>query len=417
MTSTWQTIPNNDSGASGLVYAGDGIFIVVNEDSFWEVGLEPLRAERVDFRIEGGVELEAICAVPGKAGLFLVLEKNSGRVTLVVRGGPGVFRQLSQFVVPKQEGEILECLDCFTLNGRNVLAYGHRGGSVPGRLYWAPFDSGVLGAPVASLEVTAPFQPIPELAIRHLSDFKISPTGELWAVSNRKEPLPDFSSAYRTLVWRVGSFSANLQFQPSAEIVFEVLDDRKAEGLEFHDGRMVLVADGEGAAEILAVPDPRPPAPLDLAEWKHKVKALEPQLAASPWSVLHSFERNGQLLELALTERLRKTAKKLGLWISKELLATLKNASYGFEPDLARSAGGRDGIFLLDREFRPENEMMRKLFQRFLDKPEGQALLAGLKAPNAELLPVRLVSHHLRLLGVLRRLPCADLLVLVDCDR
>ncbi len=417
MTSNWQTIPNNDSGASGLAYAGDGIFLLVNEAGFWEVGLEPLRAQRADFVIEGALELEAVCAVPDKAGQFMVLEKNSARVTLIVRDAPGVFRQLSQFVVPKQEGEILECLDCFTLNGQTFLVYGHRGGSVPGRLYWASLDDGILGARVASLEVTAPFEPMPELDTRHLSDFKVTPTGELWAVSNRKEPAGEFSFAYRTLVWRMGTFSANFQFQAAAEIVFDVLDDRKTEGLEFQDGRMILVADGEGTAEILVVPDPRPPVPMDLAEWKRKVKELEPQLAASSWCVLHSFERNGQVLELALTERLRKTAKKLGLWISKELLATLKNASYGFEPDLARSAGGRDGIFLLDRDFRPENEMMRKLFQRFLDKPEGQTLLAELKAPKAELLPVRLVSHHLRLLGILRRLPGDDLLVLVDCDR
>ena len=35
----------------------------------------------------------------------------------------------------------------------------------------------------------------------------------------------------------------------------------------------------------------------------------------------------------------------------------------------------------------------------------------------AELLPVRLVSHHLRLLGLLRRGETSDTLVLVDCDR
>jgi hypothetical protein len=37
--------------------------------------------------------------------------------------------------------------------------------------------------------------------------------------------------------------------------------------------------------------------------------------------------------------------------------------------------------------------------------------------PFAELLPVRLVSHRLRLLGVLARRAEADFLALVDCDR
>jgi hypothetical protein len=107
------------------------------------------------------------------------------------------------------------------------------------------------------------------------------------------------------------------------------------------------------------------------------------------------------------------------VWRSRELLATLKNAAYGFDERQARSAGGRDGIFLLDRTFRPANEMMRKLFDRYLDRPDSgaEAVAEALGAPVGELLPVRLVSHHLRLLGVLARKEDGDWLVLVDCDR
>src|SRR5436309_13927433 len=101
------------------------------------------------------------------------------------------------------------------------------------------------------------------------------------------------------------------------------------------------------------------------------------------------------------------------------MFATLKNAAYGFDDRQARSVGGRDGIFLLDRSFRPANEMMRKLFDRFLDRPDSGAevIAAALEVPLADLLPVRLVSHHLRLLGVLARKEDGDWLVLVDCDR
>jgi hypothetical protein len=101
------------------------------------------------------------------------------------------------------------------------------------------------------------------------------------------------------------------------------------------------------------------------------------------------------------------------------MCATLKNAAYGFDERQARSAGGRDGLFLLDRTFRPPNEMMRKLFDHYLDKPtSGAAELAeALGVKIDELLPVRLVSHHLRLLGVLARKENEDWLVLVDCDR
>ncbi len=158
---------------------------------------------------------------------------------------------------------------------------------------------------------------------------------------------------------------------------------------------------------------------MELAEAKERLKAIEHALTASPFVEFHAFEREGRTLRVAVTERLRKAARKEGVWRSREMLATLKNAAYGFDERRARCAGGRDGIFVLDRTFRPANEMMRKLFDRYLDKPQSGAdeLAEALGVPLADLLPVRLVSHHLRLLGVLARVEEADMLVLVDCDR
>lgn len=338
----WQTLAGNDSGASGLVSAEGGTFLVVNEDTFWEVTLEPPASQRLDFRIDGAVELEAICAIPWRRGHFFTLEKNSGRVTQISRAGPKV---LQQFYLAKQPEEVLECLDCALLGGKKVMAWGHRGG----RFYWTTLDSGRPSAQVSTLEVSAPLEPLEGLEIRHLCDFKIAPNGDLWAVANRKEPVTGF----RTLVWRVGKFSDDLTFQPAPLVAYTFQDDRKAEGLEFYGGRMLLVADNEGQAEILNLPDPRPSAPRDLAEVKRKVKELEPSLSEAPWQVLHTFERNGRFLVVALTDRLRKAARKAGLWNSKEMAATLKNATYGLEPDQARSAGGRDGIYRIDRDYRP----------------------------------------------------------------
>ncbi len=158
---------------------------------------------------------------------------------------------------------------------------------------------------------------------------------------------------------------------------------------------------------------------MELEEAKARLKAIENRLKDEPLVEFHAFEREGRTLHVAVTERLRKHARKEGVWRSREMAATLKNAAYGFDERQARSAGGRDGLFLMDRSFRPENEMMRKLFARFLDKEGGGAeeLAAALGVPLAALLPVRLVSHHLRLLGVLARREDADWLVLVDCDR
>ncbi len=158
---------------------------------------------------------------------------------------------------------------------------------------------------------------------------------------------------------------------------------------------------------------------MDLAEAKDLLKAIEDRLADAPFVEFHAFEREGRILHLAITDRLRKHARKEGVWRSREMFATLKNAAYGYDERQARSVSGRDGVFLLDRTFRPANEMMHKLFDHFLDKPGSGAeeLAAALVTPLAQLLPVRLVSHHLRLLGLLARKDDADWLVLVDCDR
>ncbi len=105
--------------------------------------------------------------------------------------------------------------------------------------------------------------------------------------------------------------------------------------------------------------------------------------------------------------------------MSREMVITLTNAAYGFDERMSRSNSGRDGIFLLDRSFRPKNEMMRKLFDRYIDKPNSgfSELVQELKLKPEPLLPIRLVSHHMRLLGVLARSHEEDHLVLVDCDR
>ncbi len=158
---------------------------------------------------------------------------------------------------------------------------------------------------------------------------------------------------------------------------------------------------------------------MELEEAKERLQAIEDALGEAPFVEFHTFEREGRALHLALTARLRKCARKEGVWRSREMLAALKNGAYGFDERRARSGGGRDGVFLLDRSFRPANAMMRKLFDRYLDRAGSGAeeVARALGVPLEQLLPVRLVSHHLRLLGVLARREDGDWLVLVDCDR
>ena len=157
---------------------------------------------------------------------------------------------------------------------------------------------------------------------------------------------------------------------------------------------------------------------MDLEEAKEKVSAAAARVEGAPFVVLHTFERNGRELHLALTDRFVRACRKGRVWQSQAFFTAIKNAEYGFDPQAARSRGGRDGIFLLDRSFVPQNAMMAKLFDRFLDVPERGAreIAAALGTSVEHLQAARLVSHHLRLLGVLWQDAHADWLILVDCD-
>jgi hypothetical protein len=157
---------------------------------------------------------------------------------------------------------------------------------------------------------------------------------------------------------------------------------------------------------------------MNLDEAKEVVETAEPRLSAEIYVVAHSFERGGRKMHVALTDRLKRACKRGRVWKSKEFLTCFKNAAYGFDPSHARSSGGADGIFILTRDHRPRNEMMRKLFDRFLDKPESEArrIADAFGNETVELIPVRLVSHHMRLIGLLKRAKTEDTLVLVDYD-
>jgi len=157
---------------------------------------------------------------------------------------------------------------------------------------------------------------------------------------------------------------------------------------------------------------------MTLEEWKQKVAGVENRFAGEPFVHLHTVERGARPLQIALTERLRHRARRERRWKSVPFLTALKNVEYGFDETKARSLGGADGIFLLDRGFAPRNEMVRKLFDRYLDRPGSgvDEVAATLGARREQLLAARVVSHHMRLLGVLWRGPSADWLVLVDLD-
>jgi hypothetical protein len=153
-------------------------------------------------------------------------------------------------------------------------------------------------------------------------------------------------------------------------------------------------------------------------EVKAAIGAVENELSKRIFVIAHTFSRDGRDLQVALTGRLRRSAKKGKVWNTRTFASAFKNASYGYDDSRAISAGGSDGIFRLTRDHKPANEMMRKMFDRYLDKPDGGAadVAAELGVALGDLLPGRLVSHHLRLPGLLHRGEEADTLVPVDYD-
>jgi hypothetical protein len=156
----------------------------------------------------------------------------------------------------------------------------------------------------------------------------------------------------------------------------------------------------------------------DLDALKERITQIESGLSDQPFVVLGTFVRNGRDLHVCLTERLRQQCKKGKVWKAKPMLTALKNAQYGFDEGYARSGGGRDGIFIVDKMYYPPNAMMQKLFDHYLEKPGSGAeeVAEALEVAISDLIPVRLVSHHMRLLGVLKQAEAADSLVLVDFD-
>jgi hypothetical protein len=159
--------------------------------------------------------------------------------------------------------------------------------------------------------------------------------------------------------------------------------------------------------------------PKTLQEMRKHLKSLQDELKSHTAVFFGQFERDGRVIDVFVTDALYKNARRENEWASGHMVSALRNAQYGFNLDESRSNGGRDGIFILDRDYSPENSMMRKIFDKFLDNPRSSATAVAefLGTTKEQLVPVRLVHHHIRLLGVLARRAGEDLLVLVDLDK
>ena len=158
-------------------------------------------------------------------------------------------------------------------------------------------------------------------------------------------------------------------------------------------------------------------ASMDLATAKQRLRETEALLAEGPLAEFTIFETPHGPLRVMVTARLRRKCRKGRVWMSTPMLTALKNAAYGFDALASRSRGGSDGVFAVDPGFKPANSMMKKLFDQFLNKPDSLvadiAAHVGVKPTGWR--AVRVVSHHMRLLGVLIA-ATPPTLVLVDFD-
>lgn len=158
---------------------------------------------------------------------------------------------------------------------------------------------------------------------------------------------------------------------------------------------------------------------MQIADIKRRLSALEDKLAKSLLVSYEDFEVNGKSLKVYLSNSLQKRARKARVWKTKEFCITLRNAKYGLDPYNTKSKGGRDGVYLLDRDFKPANEMQKRIFDQFIDKSNSDfsAIVEALKLSYEQVRAVRVVSHHMRLLGISHTGKEEDILVIVDVDK
>lgn len=157
---------------------------------------------------------------------------------------------------------------------------------------------------------------------------------------------------------------------------------------------------------------------LQIEDVKSRLAVLESDLTASLLVHYEDFTVNQRSYRVYLCQKLMKQARKNRVWKSKEFCITLRNVKYGLEQDSARSRGGRDGIYLLDQNFKPYNDMQRRIFDQFINNPASDfiAITKELDLSTAHIKAVRVVSHHMRIVGIYHTGVETDTLALVDVD-
>ncbi len=125
-------------------------------------------------------------------------------------------------------------------------------------------------------------------------------------------------------------------------------------------------------------------------------------LNSQPVAYFAEFDTPYGMLKVSITERLRRKCRKGRIWKSAAMLTALKNAAYGFDAKAPRSRGGSGRNILCRPQLSPG--------------PLVPILATELGSPPKDRVPSRLVSHHMRLLGVISLKPNTAHMALVDYD-
>lgn len=157
---------------------------------------------------------------------------------------------------------------------------------------------------------------------------------------------------------------------------------------------------------------------MEIEEARKLLEACENYLdkkGVVEFALIDSAERS---LQLYLTSIFKKNCKKKRVWKSKAFFITIKNAKYGIDLLNFKSKGGKDGVFIIDRKFTPQNMMQKKIFDQFIDKDNSDynKIIDKMNFLPNDVNAVRIVSHHMRLLGIHQRVNNIDKIVLVDFD-
>ena len=208
-------------------------------------------------------DLEAVSPIPGEPELFLALASGGTASLLEIVGDAVELR--GAFTLPARPGlPNFEGLTVQRIDGRLVAAWGHRGaGAEAGQVFWGELD---LDTPavrdVEVVEFRVPFPRPDDPTTRHISDMRLSRTGQLW-ISAASDPgnAGPFSSA----VFEAGRFGVRdgmIRFDGQANLRAAGTYDRKIEAIELTDDetQLVLGTDDELSGSAIGHLTLAPPA-------------------------------------------------------------------------------------------------------------------------------------------------------------